>query len=92
MSLLQVNKTSKMAYNYPLKDAFSRDSELDTVIETTQKEGMRKNGGGNLHGNEIETKCFQVGYPKCMQLYYLILQELGIETLNEKFKIVHALY
>ena len=78
MSLLQVNKTSKMAYNCPLIDAFSRDTELDSVLETNQKEGMMKNGGGNPHGNEIETKCFQVGYPKCMQLYYLILQELGI--------------
>ena len=60
MSLLQVNKTSPMAHNSPLKDPILRDSELDDVVETHQKEGIRENEGGNHQGNEGEPKCFLV--------------------------------
>ena len=43
-----------------LNDSFLMESELETGNEVSQKKEMTQDGAGNLNGNSIETKSFQV--------------------------------
>ena len=49
-----------MTNNCLLNDPFLMESELENGDEVIQKKEMTEDGAGNLNGNLIETKSFQV--------------------------------
>ena len=50
----------RMTNNCLLNDPFLMESELENGDEVIQKKEMTEDGAGNLNGNLIETKSFQV--------------------------------
>ena len=50
----------RMNNNCLLNDPFLMESELENGDEVIQKKEMTEDGAGNLNGNLIETKSFQV--------------------------------